>query len=166
VTSGINQEHPVLDRLLAERPDRRAGDLAAGSHVGDRRADHDRVLVRDRAVVVVADGQARVQRARGGRIRAHGDDPELHLAMARRNALEHRDLVATARDRLEHEREDERPILGQLAHVQDLRTAHLARRLRPRSTLIGLRGDVRVTPPATRRGRERHRERRQLIARL
>ena len=46
-------------RSPARRAARPSSPRPSGAHEGDRRADDDRVLVRDRAVVVVADRQAR-----------------------------------------------------------------------------------------------------------
>ena len=81
-----------------ERRPRRAGRPSSPrrcrrAHEGDRRADHDRVLVGHGAVVVVADRQASARaRARAAASRAHGDDPELTSRVARARRARARQL--------------------------------------------------------------------------
>src|SRR5688572_16815590 len=77
--SSLNPPHPLVELRFALDADRGPGDLTAALDVRDRRADDHGVLVGDGPVVVVADGQTGAEPERVGRVRAHGDHPELHV---------------------------------------------------------------------------------------
>ena len=154
-------------RLRRARRRVEPGDLPAARDVGDRRADDDRVLVGDRAVVVVADRQRRVQPARRRRRRRGRRRPGTsRRGGARRRAPSTGSCSRQRATGWKTNASTNGPPSASSHEFSTSRPAHRARRPRARRALVGLGRHVRVAAPAARRGRQRHRERRQLVARL
>src|SRR3954469_18705793 len=158
---------PQVDGVGLARADEGLADLPTPRGERDLGADGHVVEVGQHAVAVVADrepppvGADRAAQVVAVALDGHGGELDPRIGPAQ--ALERVELVDAAPAARGDEGEHDRPALGELADVEDLRAADLAGVALPRRRALRLaRRDVGVA--VQRAGGQRRRERRELVA--